>query len=173
MLQKIADAIDVLNEWIGNAVAWLSLAMAVVMFVTVVLRYAFDMGWIWMQESVVYMHGILFMVAAGFTLKHEQHVRIDIIYDRLSQRKKAVINLLGTVLFLLPTCFATFYYAYPYVSNSWSVFEGSAEAGGIPGVFLLKTVILVFPTLVGLQGIAKAIRAIQTLTHSDNTPTTP
>lgn len=173
MLQKVADAIDALNEWVGNKVAWLSLAMAVVMFLTVILRYVFDMGWIWMQESVVYMHGILFMVAAGFTLKHEQHVRIDIIYDRLSQRKKAVINLLGTVFFLLPTCFAIFYYAYPYVSDSWAVQEGSKEAGGIPGVFLLKSAILIFPTLVGLQGLAKAIRAVLTLTNSDETPTTP
>jgi len=173
MLVKIADTIDALNEWIGNTVAWLSLAMAVVMFLTVILRYVFDTGWIWMQESVVYMHGILFMVAAGFTLKHEQHVRIDIVYDRLTQRKKAAINLLGTVVLLLPTCFATFYYAYPYVSDSWAVHEGSMEAGGIPAVFLLKTVILVFPTVVGLQGLAKAIRAILTLTNSDETPTTP
>lgn len=173
MLRKVADVIDALNEWIGNKVAWLSLAMAVVMFLTVILRYVFDTGWIWMQESVVYMHGLLFMVAAGFTLKHEQHVRIDIIYDGMTPRKKAFINLLGTVLFLLPTCFATFYYAYSYVSDSWSVFEGSMEAGGIPGVFLLKTVILVFPTLVGLQGIAKALRAILTLSNSDETQTTP
>lgn len=172
MLRKVADAIDALNEWIGNKVAWLTLMMAVVMFLTVILRYVFDLGWIWMQESVVYMHGILFMVAAGFTLKHEQHVRIDIIYDRMSERRKAVINLLGIIFLLFPTCFATFYYAFPYVSNSWAVFEGSMEAGGIPAVFLLKTIILVFPTLVALQGLSKAIRAILTLTHSDESPTT-
>lgn len=173
MLCKVADAIDGLNEWIGNMVAWLTLAMAVVMFLTVILRYVFDAGWIWMQESVFFMHGTLFMVAGGFTLKHEQHVRIDIIYARLSQRKKAAITLLGTIFLLFPTCFVIFYYAFPYVSDSWSVLEGSMEAGGLPGIFLLKTIILVFPTLVGLQGLAKALRAILTLTHSSETPTTP
>ena len=172
MLRSVADAIDALNEWIGNKIAWLTLVMAVVMFLTVILRYVFDTGWIWMQESVIYMHGILFMVAGGFTLKHEQHVRIDIIYDRLSQRRKALVNLLGTLFLLFPTCFATFYYAFPYVTNSWAVFEGSMEAGGIPGIFLLKTTILVFPTLLALQGLSKALRAILTLTNADESATT-
>ena len=172
MLRKVADAIDTLNEWIGNKVAWLTLAMAVVMFLTVILRYVFDAGWIWMQESVIFMHGILFMVAGGFTLKHEQHVRIDILYARMSQRKKAIVNLLGTIFLLFPTCFTIFYYAFPYVYDSWTVFEGSMEAGGLPGIFLLKTVILIFATLVALQGLATALRAILTLTNSDESPTT-
>ena len=172
MLRKIADAIDALNEWIGTKVAWLTLAMAVVMFLTVILRYVFDLGWIWMQESVFFMHGILFMVAGGFTLKHEQHVRIDIVYDAISQRKKAIVNLLGTIFLLFPTCFVTFYYAFPYVQDSWTVLEGSMEAGGLPGIFLLKTIILIFPTLLALQGLAMALRAILTLTNSDESPTT-
>ncbi len=172
MLRKIADAIDATNDWIGNKVAWLSLAMAVVMFLTVILRYVFDMGWIWMQESVIFMHGALFMIAGGFTLKHEQHVRIDVIYDPMSQRKKAIVNLLGTIFLLFPTCFVIFYYAFPYVQNSWAVLEGSMEAGGLPGIYLLKTIILIFPILLALQGLAKSLRAILILTNSDESPTT-
>lgn len=172
MLRKVADAIDALNDWIGDKVAWLSLAMAMVMFLTVILRYVFDSGWIWMQESVVFMHGALFMIAAGFTLKHEQHVRIDIFYDSMPQRKKALVTLLGTIFLLFPTCFVVFYYALPYVQDSWEVLEGSMEAGGLPGVYLLKTIILIFPILLALQGVAKSLRAILTLTNSDESPTT-
>ena len=172
MLEKIAAAIDALNERIGLGVAWLSLAMALVMFLTVILRYVFDLGWIWMQESVIYMHGALFMLAVGFTLKHEQHVRIDVLYNPLSVHKKAIVNLLGTIFLLFPTCVAIFYFAFPYVQNSWEVFEGSREAGGLPGIFLLKSVILVFPVLLALQGLAQLLRALLVLTGSD-TSTTP
>lgn len=172
MLHKIADTIDAMNDWIGNKVAWLSLAMALVMFLTVILRYVFDQGWIWMQESVIFMHGALFMIAGGFTLKHELHVRIDVLYEPMCQRKKALVNLLGTLFLLFPTCAAIFYFAFPYVQNSWAVHEGSMEAGGLPGVYLLKTIILVFPILLGLQGLAKMLRAILILTNSDESQTT-
>ncbi len=166
MFIKIADRIDAMNDLIGRGVSWLTLFMALVMFVTVVLRYVFNMGWIWMQESVVFMHGFVFMLAGGYTLLAEEHVRIDIFYRPMSERKKAIVNLIGIVFLLFPTCFVIFYYGYSYVGDSWSVFEGSREAGGLPGVFLLKSAILVFPVLVGLQGVAKFIRALNTLTVS-------
>lgn len=166
MFTKIADRIDAINDLIGRGVSWLTLFMALVMFVTVVLRYVFNMGWIWMQESVVFMHGFVFMLAGGYTLLAEEHVRIDIFYRPMSERKKAIVNLVGIVFLLFPTCFVIFYYGYPYVSDSWSVHEGSMEAGGLPGVFILKTSILVFPVLVGLQGVAKFIRVLNTLTTS-------
>jgi len=168
MLQKIADLIDAVNNWIGGKVVWLSLLMALVMFLNVILRYIFDSGWIWLQESVTYMHGILFMVAGGYTLLHEEHVRIDIFYDKMSPKKKAVVDLLGTFFLLFPTCGVIFYFAFPYVHDSWSVLEDSMEAGGLPGVYLLKTIILVFPLLLGLQGISKALRAVLTLNGSDS-----
>ncbi len=166
MFTKIADQIDALNSLIGRGVSWLTLFMALVMFVTVVLRYAFNMGWIWMQESVIFMHGFVFMLAGGYTLLAEEHVRIDIIYRPLSEKKKAIVNMIGTVFLLFPTCILIFYYGYTYVGDSWRVLEGSMEAGGLPGVFLLKSSILAFPVLVGLQGISKFIRAFNTLTAS-------
>ncbi len=152
--------INALNDVIGRGVAWLTLVMALVTFLIVILRYVFNMGWIWMQESVIYMHGIVFMVAAGYTLFRDQHVRIDIIYRPLNARKKALVNFFGVFLLLLPTCFVILYFGYPYVRDSWRVLEGSKEAGGIPGVFLLKSVILIFPTLVGIQGISQAAQSL-------------
>jgi len=171
MFLKIADGIDAINERIGQSVTWLTLLMALVMFFTVISRYAFNMGWIWVQESVTYMHGILFMLAGGYSLLHEQHVRIDILYSPLNARRKAMVNIFGVLFLLFPMCFVIFYYAFPYVSDSWAVFEGSREAGGLPGVFLLKTIILVFPVLVGLQGISLVIRCICTLLESPDTAT--
>lgn len=159
MLLKIADRIDTLNEWVGRGTAWLTLIMALVMFLTVVLRYVFNMGWIWMQESVTFMHGIIFMMAAGYTLLHEQHVRIDIFYRPMSIRRKALVNIFGVLFLLFPTCYVVSHYSLPYVANSWAVFEGSKEAGGLPGVFLLKTVIPIFAVLLGLQGVSTLIRS--------------
>jgi TRAP-type mannitol/chloroaromatic compound transport system permease small subunit len=148
MFTKIADGIDALNNLIGRGVSWLTLFMALVMFVTVVLRYMFNVGWIWMQESVIFMHGFVFMLSGGYTLLAEQHVRIDILYRPMSEKKKALVNLFGIIFLLFPTCFVIFYYGYPYVSDSWSVLEDSREAGGLPGVFLLKSAILAFAVLV-------------------------
>jgi TRAP-type mannitol/chloroaromatic compound transport system permease small subunit len=164
MLIKIADGIDAINDTIGRWVSWLTFFMAVVMFTTVILRYVFNMGWIWMQESVMFMHGFVFMLAGGYTLLAEEHVRIDIFYRPMNDRKKAIINIIGTVFLLFPTCYVIFKYGYPYVSDSWSVLEDSKEAGGLPGVFLLKSAIIAFPVLVGMQGFAKLIRAFKTLT---------
>lgn len=163
MLQKIANGIDAFNDWIGRSVSWLTLAMVLVTFLVVVLRYVFNLGWIWMQESVTYMHGIVFMIAGGYSLLHDQHVRIDVIYRPMKARGKALVNIFGTLFLLFPTCYLIIFYAYPYVEDSWSVFEGSKEAGGLPGLFLLKTVILVFAALIGLQGIAHLLRNILTL----------
>jgi len=166
MFTKIADTIDAINNTIGRCVSWLTFFMAIVMFATVILRYVFNMGWIWMQESVMFMHGFVFMLAAGYTLLAEEHVRIDIFYRPMKEKQKAIVNIIGTVFLLFPTCYLIFYFGYPYVSDSWSVFEDSKEAGGLPGVFLLKSAIIAFPVLVGMQGIAKLIRAVTTLINS-------
>jgi TRAP-type mannitol/chloroaromatic compound transport system permease small subunit len=164
MLIKIADGIDAINDTIGRYVSWLTFFMAVVMFTTVILRYVFNLGWIWMQESVMFMHGFVFMLAGGYTLLAEEHVRIDIFYRPMNDKKKAIVNIIGTIFLLFPTCYVILKYGYPYVSDSWSVLEDSKEAGGLPGVFLLKSAIIAFPVLVGMQGFAKLIRSFKALT---------
>jgi TRAP-type mannitol/chloroaromatic compound transport system permease small subunit len=157
LLLLIARAIDRANERIGVTVAWLALFTVLVEFTVVVMRYVFGVGSVKMQESIVYMHATVFMVAAGYTLLHNGHVRCDIFYAEATPRRKAAIDLIGVAIFLLPMCALIAWEAWPYVTAAWAVREGSPEGRlGIPGVFLLKSMILVFAGLLGVQGIALA-----------------
>ena len=166
-LERLAEVFDGFCELTGSAISWLSLAMVLVTFVIVVLRYAFDLGWIWLQESVTYMHAALFLVGAAYTLKHGGHVRVDIFYRRCSPRTRAWIDLGGSLLLLLPMCLFIFIVSWDYVAQSWALYEGSREAGGLDGVFLLKSLILVMAGLLLLQGVAIAIRQLLLLLEGD------
>lgn len=157
-LLRSANALDALSEWIGRAASWLSLFMVLTTFAVVLLRYAFDLGWIAMQESVTYMHTVLFLVGTSYTLKHQGHVRVDIFYRRWSPRGKAWIDLLGHLLLLMPVCLFIFYMSWDYVAQSWALQEGSREAGGLDGVYLLKSMILVMAGLLVLQGLSGVLR---------------
>jgi TRAP-type mannitol/chloroaromatic compound transport system permease small subunit len=147
----------------GRSIAWLTLAMVLLTFVIVILRYGFNLGWIWLQESVTYMHAAVFMVAAAWTLQQDEHVRVDILYNRMSPKKRCLVDLAGTLLFLVPLCLFILVTALPYVSNSWKLMESSREAGGLPALFLLKTFILVLPALLLGQAFLGVADAIQTL----------
>ena len=162
-VRAMCQAIDAFNEKIGTTIAWAAVAMVAVQFVVVVMRYVYGIGSIFMQESVTYLHATLFMVGAGYTLLHNGHVRVDIFYRSAAPRRKAVVDLLGVILFLLPVCILIGWSSWPYVQQSWSVFEGSKETSGIQGVFLLKSVILVFVVLMILQGISLALRSVLVL----------
>ena len=140
--------------------AWLTLAMVLVTFAVVILRYVFSLGWVWLQESYVWMHGIVFMIGAGYTLLHNGHVRVDILYRPGGARYKALVDLFGSLLLLLPMVVLVFWVGFDYVTTSWSMLEESREAGGLPGLFLLKTVILLFCVLTGLQGLSLAAHSI-------------
>ena len=159
----LADRIDRLNAAIGRAAAWACLFVVVVQFIVVVMRYAFGAGSIWLSESIVYAHAALFMLAAAWTLREGGHVRVDVFYADASPRRKALIDLLGALLLLLPFMLVLVFFAMPYVARSWSIFESSRETSGIPGVFLLKTLIPLFAVLMALQGVAQAIRALAAL----------
>lgn len=137
--------------------------MVVITVVVVVLRYAFDGGSIRLQESVLYLHALVFLLGIPYALKHDAHVRVDIVYARLEPRRRAMVDLAGHVLFLVPVCLAILYYSQPYVARSWRILEGSPEVGGIPAVFLLKTLIPVTAVLLLLQGLAEIARCIRTL----------
>ncbi len=170
-LYSLSRAIDRLNDAIGRAVAWFALLMVLIQFVVVVLRYVFGVGSIFLQESIVYLHGTMFMVGAGYTLLYDGHVRVDVFYRAASTRYKAMVNLIGVVIFLLPVCALITAYAWPYVANAWAVREGSIESSGIQGVFLLKTMILAFTGLVALQGISLALKSAMSL--AGRTPPPP
>lgn len=159
-LGAVAHGVDVLNEQVGRAVAWLTLAMVLVTFAVVVLRYVFGVGDVRLQESYIWMHGVVFMLGAGYTLLHQGHVRVDILYRGASPRFKAAVDLAGVLLLLWPMLVTVWIVAWPYVVTSWSRLEASREAGGLPGLFLLKSVILVFCLLLGLQGLSLAVRSL-------------
>ena len=162
-VRSIAASIDWLNDTVGRAVSWLTLFMVLVQFALVIMRYVFGVGSILVQESLIYAHGTLFMMAAGYTLLVDGHVRVDIFYRGASPRRKAIVDLLGVLLLLFPFCILMWTFGYPYVMASWAVFEGSRETSGIPYVYLLKSVILVFIVLIALQGVSMALKSILVL----------
>jgi TRAP-type mannitol/chloroaromatic compound transport system permease small subunit len=158
-MARIADGIDRITAAVGRVATWCALYIVVAEFAVIVLRYAFGFASIRLQESVIYAHACLFMLAAAWTLQIGGHVRVDIFYSQASPRGRALIDLLGAVIFLLPFAVALFVLTLPYVERSWLILEGSPQPSGLPFVYLLKTVILVFAALVGLQGVAQAIHA--------------
>ena len=137
----------------GKGVAWLTLLMVLLTFLIVILRYGFNLGWIWMQESVTYLHGMVFVLAAAWAVQTDDHVRVDIYYRELSDRKKALVNLIGTLVFLVPFCVFVLFISWNYVAVSWAGHEGSREAGGLAFVYLQKTLILLLPTMLLLQAV--------------------
>ena len=157
-LLSLVVALEAVGIWAGRVVSWFSLFMVVITFLVVLLRYAFDLGWIAMQESVTYLHAALFMIGTAYTLQRNGHVRVDIFYQKLSRRGRAWVDLLGTLLLLVPVCIFIAWAGWDYVAESWAVIEGSREAGGIPGVYLLKTLIIAMPVLVLIQGVAWILR---------------
>jgi TRAP-type mannitol/chloroaromatic compound transport system permease small subunit len=159
----LADCIDRLTTGIGRAVAWLALAVVLLQFALVVARYLFGLGSIWATETVIYGHATLFMLAAAWTLRAGGHVRVDVFYAEASPRAKAIIDLVGSLLLLLPFAAVLVWLSVPYAVRSWAILERSQETSGLPLVYLLKTLIPLFALLMALQGIAQAIRAIQAL----------
>ncbi len=159
-LKRIAQAIDSTNDWIGRSIAWLTLGMVLTEFTVVLSRYVFGLGSTLMQESIVYMHATVFLACAGYALVYNGHVRCDIFYAAATPRGKAIIDIIGTFLFLLPMCILIWWMAWPYVRASWAVLEISQEGRlGIPAVYLLKTLILVFPSLLALQAVSLVLRS--------------
>lgn len=146
-------------EHVGRAVSWLSLGMAAGTVLVVVLRYA-GVGSVALQESVAYMHAALFTLGASYTLQCDGHVRVDVLYRGWSPRTQALIDLLGTVLLLGPFCVYVGVKSVRYVASSWSILEGSPEAGGLPAVFLLKTLIPLMVLLLGVAGLCRAGRLV-------------
>lgn len=166
LARSIAGSIDWLNDTVGRAVSWLTLFMVLVQFALVIMRYVFGIGSILVQESLIYAHGTLFMMAAGYTLLVDGHVRVDIFYRGASPRSKAIIDLFGVIFLLTPFCILMWQVSLPYVLSSWAVLEGSRETSGIPAVFALKTVILAFVVLVFLQGLSLALKSALVLAGS-------
>jgi TRAP-type mannitol/chloroaromatic compound transport system permease small subunit len=158
VLHACVRLIDTFTERCGRLLAWLILGMALLTTLVVVLRYGFNVGAILAQESVIYMHGAVFLLGAAYALKAGAHVRVDIFHRNFSVRAKAWIEAIGGIVFLLPLCAFILVSSADYVSESWAMQEASAEPGGIPAVFLLKSLIPVMAVNLALQGIADVLR---------------
>lgn len=153
--------LDALSTKIGHAISWLTLLMVLVTFVIVVLRYVFQMGLIWLQESLTWMHAVVFMLGAAYTLQQEEHVRVDIFYRKMSEKQRGWVNLLGVLIFIFPMCAFFVYTSLDYVAASWSIREVSRNSGGLPYPFvpLLKSVLLIMPVAVAIQGVSLLLRS--------------
>jgi TRAP-type mannitol/chloroaromatic compound transport system permease small subunit len=153
-LKSLVRLIDSINEWIGRSVAWLTLGCVLTCFTVVVLRYVFDVGFPWLQELYVWQHAAVFMAGAGYTMRHRAHVNVDVLYARMSPRRRAWLDILGTLFFLFPWLAILAVTSAPFVLSSWSIHEPSSTAGGMPGLYLLKSLLWVFCAVLFLQGLA-------------------
>jgi len=152
--------IDALNEQIGRGTSWLTLAIVMVSVIVVILRYCFNIGSIATQESISYMHALIFMLGAAYTLKHNAHVRVDIFYHRFNEKTQGWVDLLGTLFLLIPVCLFIIISSWEYVADSWAIQESSRNSGGLPAVYLLKSTIIIMAALLLLQAISLAIKSL-------------
>jgi TRAP-type mannitol/chloroaromatic compound transport system permease small subunit len=150
--------IDAMHHQLCKLVSWFTLTMVLITFLIVLLRYGFNLGWIAMQESVMYFHAMVFLLGAAHTLRANEHVRVDIFYRQFSDKGKARVDIFGTLVLLMPVNFFILITSWDYVFGSWNILESSPEAGGLPLVFVLKTLILLFAITMNLQGLAELIR---------------
>ncbi|TXS93775.1 TRAP transporter small permease subunit [Parahaliea maris] len=165
-MPRLIAAIDRFTEASGRLLAWLAVAMALLTALVVVMRYGFNVGSIAAQEAITYLHGTLFTLGAAYTLRRDGHVRVDIFYRHFSPRAKAWVNALGGIVFLLPLCAFIFAISWNYVAEAWVIRESSPEPGGIPAVFLLKTLLPLMAANLFLQGLAETLRSAEVLMHN-------
>jgi len=157
-IREFVRRVDAINDWIGRATAWLTLGCVLTCFAVVVLRYAFGIGFPWLQELYVWQHAAVFMAGAGYTMLHRGHVNVDVLYGRMSPRSKAWVDILGTLVFLFPWLAVVAVTAAPFVISSWGIREASSTAGGMPAVYLLKSLLWLFCLVLFLQGLALVAR---------------
>ncbi len=162
-MSRIITALDRINRAIGLTVCWLALAMVLLQFAIVILRYMFGISYIFLQEGVLYMHAALFMLGAGYALLVNEHVRVDVVYGSLSPRGRALVDVFGGLVLLLPSMLVNLWATWPFVQRSWIFLEGPLSVGGIPATFLLKSLIPAFCILLSLQGISLILSSLQRL----------
>ena len=159
------NLLDRISTVVGRAASWLTLFMVIVTFVVVVMRYVFDAGLIWVQESVTWMHAAVFMLGAAYTLRDEEHVRVDVFYRNMSPRRRAWVDLVGVAIFLLPLCLFLAWNSFDFVTQSWRIREMSRESGGLPYplIPMLKTILLLMPLAVAMQGMSLFLKSLKVL----------
>lgn len=167
LIRVIQIKLDHFSEITGSVISWLLLLMMFVTSLVVFMRYSLNTGSIALQESVTYMHGIVFLLGIAYALKKRAHVRVDILYQKFSIRTRALVDLFGTIFFLIPFAAFVTWVSVEYVAFSWSLRESSPQPGGLPGVFLLKTLIPIMSITLMLQGCSELIRNTLIVLGSD------
>ncbi|MCY4358812.1 MAG: TRAP transporter small permease subunit [Gammaproteobacteria bacterium] len=172
-MQEIVRRIDAFTDKLGHWTAWLTLALVLVTGLIVLLRYAFQIGSIALQESIMYLNALIFTMGAAYTLKEQGHVRVDVFYNRLNDRGRLLVDVAGCMLFLFVSCGFILWASWDYVAVAWRVREGSAESSGLPFVYLLKSCLLLLPFLLVVQGVAELLRATRRLADRRSGPGNP
>lgn len=170
LIRGYVRAIDALNEKIGRWTAWLTTTLVLVVCYDVVTRYFLKDSSVAVQELEWHLFALIFLLAAAYTLKDDRHVRVDVFYANFSPCRKAWINLLGSLLFLIPFAIVCIVSSQDFVINSFITGETSPDPGGLPARYLLKAAIPVAFLLVLLQGLAEAGKSFLNLaqTHDAN-----
>jgi len=159
-IAKLARGMDAVNEIIGKIISWATLTLVLMQFAIVMINYLYSEGIIAVQESLIYMHSLIFLGAAGYTLLHNGHVRVDVFYTNMTEKGKAYVNLIGTLLILFPVLICIGVYALPFVAQSWQILEGSVETSGLHIVYVLKSMILLFVVSTFIQGMSLSLHSL-------------
>ena len=167
-VDKISNILERISRWVGERVKWLTTALVLLIFIDVVLRYLFSQTSAWVIELEWHLFALIFILGAAFTLAEDQHVRVDVFYTRFTPRKKAWVNLMGTVLFLIPWCLIVIYTSYHYAENSFAVREISADPGGLPARYLIKFSVTIGFILLLFQALALCLKSIGIITKKDS-----
>ena len=165
-MSKLSNFIDLLTEQVGKLIAWLTLILVAIIGVDVLLRYAFNKSTAALFEIEWHLFAILFLVGAGYTLRHDKHVRVDVFYSRFSEKTKAWVNLIGAILFLIPFCIVVIKTSIPFVTASYQIMESSADPGGLPYRFIVKSFIPIGMSFLLLQGISESLKSLNIILNT-------
>ena len=169
LITQLINLIDRITDFLGRAVSWLTVVMVAMVLIVVVTRYFLQIGSISLQESITYLHATVFLLGIAYTLKQGGHVRVDIFYRQFSSRRKALVDFCGGLLFLIPVSVLIFYSSWDYVIASWAIGETSAENNGLPFIYLLKTLMILMPATLLLQGVAEILKSLLVLINQSST----
>lgn len=159
-LKLFLDTIEAINEMVGRSVSWVTFGLVLVVFTDVIMRYLFKTSFVFVQELEWHLFSVIFLIGAGYALLHDEHVRVDIFYQRLSVRNKAWVNLIGTAFFLFPGCYMIIVTSIPFAYDSFLIMEGSPDPGGVPLRFIIKSMIPIGFIFVALQGLSLLIKSL-------------
>lgn len=167
-MQKTINIINNITERVGKLTSWFAILMVIIISLDVIIRYLFKFTFIWIIELEIYLFGFMFLLGAGYTLKHEKHVRVDVFYSKLSDKKKAIVDILGGLLYLIPWCYVAVSASWRYAYSSFLMGESSPQPGGLPALYILKFAIALGFFLLLLQGIAHILKSLTILLKKKN-----